>query len=57
MFLIKLTSLYIVVSGLEIMMACFDKALAPEWHRVAKCIIDTGMKGNKLGVDPCRMYA
>ena len=26
-------------------MACFDKALAPEWHRVTKCIIDTAMKG------------
>ena len=26
-------------------MACFDKALAPEWHRVAKCILYTGMKG------------
>ncbi|KAL4233067.1 Protein unc-80 [Mactra antiquata] len=25
--------------GLEIMMACFDKCLASEWHRVAKCII------------------
>ncbi|WAR09253.1 UNC80-like protein [Mya arenaria] len=25
--------------GLEILMACFDKALAPEWHRVAKVIM------------------
>jgi len=26
-------------SGLEILMACFDKPLSSEWHRVAKCII------------------
>ncbi|XP_052242651.1 protein unc-80 homolog isoform X2 [Dreissena polymorpha] len=26
--------------GLEILMSCFDRALAPEWHRVAKCIIN-----------------
>ena len=29
-------------------MACFDKALAPEWHRVTKCIIDTAMKGRAM---------
>ncbi|KAL3872189.1 hypothetical protein ACJMK2_040132 [Sinanodonta woodiana] len=31
--------------GLEILMICFDKALASEWHRVAKCIHDLGRKG------------
>ena len=43
--MLRLMNCSMYVSGLEIMMACFDKALAPEWHRVAKCIIDTGMKG------------
>ncbi|GFR73733.1 Unc-80-like protein [Elysia marginata] len=33
--------------GLEILMVCFDKQLAPQWHQVAKAIITMASKGKK----------
>ncbi|XP_059153938.1 protein unc-80 homolog isoform X2 [Physella acuta] len=36
---------YTALVGLEIMMVCFDKQLASQWHQVAKTLINLASKG------------
>lgn len=44
-------SSHFCVSGLEILMVCFDKQLASEWHKVAKCVHEiAGSNNGKHGV-------
>lgn len=45
-----LTFVFITLTGLKILITCFEKQLTTEWYRISKCIRDLADKPHLIGV-------